>query len=148
VSLTADINPKHPAIKKARNAFCNSILSRPDALDMVQMCADHLVTVYPLWQGQFPALFHAFLEPSFRSGFAAEIRDGGVPKKLLTGMSARIAVTMGMSALVYRWYFGAHSLKSLEHNLLRFPGIAPVKATLIGGLGREPRCSPLRRTFP
>jgi len=30
-------------------------------------------------------------------------------KKLLKGRSARIAVTMGMPALVYRWYFDAYS---------------------------------------
>ena len=41
-------------------------------------------------------------------------------------------VTMGMPALIYRWYFGAHSLKSLERNILGFVGIAPIRSTLIG----------------
>jgi putative NADPH-quinone reductase len=43
-----------------------------------------------------------------------------------------------MPALVYRWYFRAHSVKSLERNILGFVGIAPVHETLIGlvdGLG-------------
>jgi putative NADPH-quinone reductase len=39
---------------------------------------------------------------------------------------------MGMPATVYRWYFRAHSLKSLERNILGFVGIAPVRETLIG----------------
>jgi hypothetical protein len=39
---------------------------------------------------------------------------------------------MGMPALIYRWYFGAHSLKSLERNILRFSGIGPIRETLIG----------------
>jgi putative NADPH-quinone reductase len=50
----------------------------------------------------------------------------------LRGKSARIIVTMGMPALVYRWYFGAHGLKNLERNILGFVGIKPVRATLIG----------------
>jgi putative NADPH-quinone reductase len=55
-----------------------------------------------------------------------------MPKKLLTGKSARIIVTMGMPAFIYRWYFGAHSLKNLERNILRFVGIGPIRASLIG----------------
>ena len=41
---------------------------------------------------------------------------------------------MGMPSLVYRWYFRAHSVKSLERNILGFVGIAPVDETLIGGV--------------
>lgn len=39
---------------------------------------------------------------------------------------------MGMPALVYRWFFGAHSLKSLERNILRFCGIGPIRESLFG----------------
>ncbi len=42
---------------------------------------------------------------------------------------------MGMPALVYRWYFRAHSVRSLERNILGFVGIAPVNETLIGLTG-------------
>ena len=37
-----------------------------------------------------------------------------------------------MPALVYRFYFRAHSVKSLERNILGFVGIAPIRETLIG----------------
>jgi putative NADPH-quinone reductase len=37
-----------------------------------------------------------------------------------------------MPALAYRWFFGAHTLKSLERNILQFCGINPVHDTLIG----------------
>ena len=47
---------------------------------------------------------------------------------------------MGMPALVYRWYFRAHSVKSLERNILGFVGIAPVHETLIGD-GRGHGCA-------
>jgi putative NADPH-quinone reductase len=39
---------------------------------------------------------------------------------------------MGMPAVVYRWYFWAHSLKSLERNILKFCGISPVRQSVIG----------------
>jgi len=42
---------------------------------------------------------------------------------------------MGMPALIYRWYFRAHCVKSLERNVLGFVGIAPVQETLIGMVG-------------
>ena len=37
-----------------------------------------------------------------------------------------------MPALLYRWYFGAHAIRSLERNILRFAGVAPVRRSLIG----------------
>jgi len=97
--------------------------------------ADHLVMIYPLWLGSMPALLKAFLEQLLRPGFAFEYqKNGGMAKKLLTGKSARIVVTMGMPAFVYRWVFFAHSLKSLKRNTLWFCGIGPVKSTIIGSI--------------
>jgi putative NADPH-quinone reductase len=95
----------------------------------------HLVILYPLWLGSMPALLKGFLEQVFRPGFAFEYQPGGaMPKKLLTGKSARLVVTMGMPAFVYRCVFFAHSLKSLKRNILGFTGIAPVKSTVIGSI--------------
>jgi putative NADPH-quinone reductase len=39
--------------------------------------------------------------------------------KFLSYKSARIIVTLGMPTLRYRWYFRAHSLRSLKRNILR-----------------------------
>jgi hypothetical protein len=39
---------------------------------------------------------------------------------------------MGMPALVYKWFYRAHSVKALERNILGFVGIAPVDETLVG----------------
>ena len=99
--------------------------------------ADHLVMVYPLWLGGMPALLKAFLEQVFRPGFAMAYEAGRMPKKLLTGKSARIVVTMGMPAFVYRWYFGAHGVKSLKRSILQFAGIMPIRDTLIGMEGGD-----------
>ena len=105
--------------------------------------AQHLVFFYPLWLGTMPAVLKGFLEQALRPGFAVAPPQGPAAwRKLLAGRSARIVVTMGMPALVYRWYFRAHSLKSFERNILAACGIAPVRETLIGwveGMGDAKR---------
>ena len=107
--------------------------------------AEHIVIVYPLWLGSMPALLKGFLEQAMRPGFAVpDLRKAkGWPQGLLKGRSARVVVTMGMPAFVYRWFFGAHSLKSLERNILKFVGIKPIRESIVGmvaakdGKGRE-----------
>jgi putative NADPH-quinone reductase len=99
--------------------------------------AEHLALFFPLWLGDMPALLKGFLEQVARPGFAFNYNEGrtAFTEKGLKGRSARVVVTMGMPALVYRWYFRAHSIKSLERNILGFVGIAPVEETLIGMVG-------------
>ena len=41
-------------------------------------------------------------------------------------------VPMGMPALIYRVWYGGHSLKSLERNILKFIGFKPVRDTVFG----------------
>ncbi len=96
--------------------------------------ADHLVIIYPLWLGDVPALLKAFLEQAIRPGFALDYRERGLPKKLLAGRSARVVVTMGMPAFFYKLVYGAHSVKSLERNILKFVGIRPIGRTIYGGV--------------
>jgi putative NADPH-quinone reductase len=97
--------------------------------------SNHLVIVHPLWLGSQPALLKAFLEQVFRPGFAFRVTGLDTGVKLLTGHSVRIIMTMGMPVIFYRWYFGAHGLKSLEQSVLRFCGMGPISETLIGGTG-------------
>ncbi|MDP3669717.1 MAG: NAD(P)H-dependent oxidoreductase [Telluria sp.] len=99
--------------------------------------AQHIVLFFPLWLGDMPAVLKGFLEQVARPGFAFDPEKTNNPftEKALAGRSARVVVTMGMPALVYRWYFRAHSVKSLERNILGFVGIAPVDETLIGQTG-------------
>lgn len=119
---------------RSEQAWNNGIL--PAALAQAQTdigWAQHIVLFFPLWLGDMPALLKGFLEQVARPGFAFK-PEGGNPfaKKGLSGRSARVVVTMGMPALLYRWYFRAHSVKNLERNILGFVGIAPVNETLIG----------------
>jgi putative NADPH-quinone reductase len=99
----------------------------------LQWCS-HLVVLYPLWLGAMPALLKGFFEQALRPGFAFEQGGKGLPKKLLAGRSVRIVITMGMPSFFYRFYFRAHSLKSLERNILRFTGFAPIRSTIIGSI--------------
>jgi putative NADPH-quinone reductase len=95
--------------------------------------AQHIVLFFPLWLGDMPALLKGFLEQVARPGFAFQAQgDDLFARKGLSGRSARVVVTMGMPALLYRWYFRAHSVKNLERNILGSVGIAPVNETLIG----------------
>jgi putative NADPH-quinone reductase len=96
--------------------------------------AEHIVLFYPMWLGDVPALLKAFLEQVMRPGFAFAYRDKGLPEKRLKGRSARVVVTMGMPAFFYRLVYRAHSLKSLERNILNFVGIKPVEKSVIGGV--------------
>lgn len=107
--------------------------------------ADHLVFVFPLWLGTMPALLKAFLEQVMRPGVAfayPEEGQGGLPRKLLSGRSARVVVTMGMPAMFYRLWFLGHGLAGMRRNILNFVGIRPVRETLYGlveGVKQEKR---------
>ncbi len=95
--------------------------------------ADHIVIIYPLWMGTMPAILKAWIEQVFRPGFAFD-KDSSPFSSKLKGKSARLVVTMGMPAIVYRWYFKSHSVLSFERNILRFVGIKPVAKSLVGNV--------------
>lgn len=99
--------------------------------------AEHLVILYPLWLGDMPALLKAFLEQVARPTFAFRYREKGFPEKLLRGRSARIIVTMGMPAILYRLVYRSHSLKSLERNILGFTGVKPIRHIIIGSIAHQ-----------
>lgn len=111
--------------------------------------AEHLVILYPLWLGDMPALLKGFFEQVLRPGFAIEV--GAKPSRhgLLHGRSAQIIVTMGMPAFFYRFFYGAHSVKALERNILKLAGIGPVAHTLIGSVesGEETRAGWLQEVY-
>lgn len=112
-----------------------------DPSDVIRRCqslvdwSTHVVILYPLWLGSMPAMLKGLLEQMLRPGFAYSARRlGRWPVKLQSGKSARIVVTMGMPAWLYRWYFRAHSVRSLRRNILHFVGFRNVRATLIGNV--------------
>jgi putative NADPH-quinone reductase len=112
----------------ARGSLPETLVPARDAL----MAAQHVLIVFPLWHGTMPALLKAFIEQVMRPGVALEYREEGFPRRLLAGRSAHLVVTMGMPALIYRWYFRAHGVRGLERSVLRFSGMKPVRETLLG----------------
>lgn len=109
-----------PAIREAQEAI---------------IWAEHLLIIYPLWLGDMPARLKGFFEQVFRPGFAFDPHASDrFPRKRLKGRTARIVVTMGMPALIYRAFYGAHSVRNLERNILSFVGIRPVRRVLIGSI--------------
>lgn len=107
----------------------------PEALGPAKeaiLAAEHMVFVFPLWLGTMPALLKAFLEQLMRPGVAFEYGEGGSIRTLLKGRSARIVVTMGMPALLYRLWFGGHGIEGMRRSILRFVGLRPVRRTLFG----------------
>lgn len=102
--------------------------------------ATHVVIFYPLWLGSMPAMLKGLLEQMMRPGVAFSSKKLGRWRvKFLSGKSARIVVTMGMPALLYRWYYRAHSLRSLRRNILKFMGFRRVRSTIIGSAGSMTR---------
>lgn len=117
--------------------FDSGASGTPEALRQSQsqiIETQHLAVFYPLWHGTMPALLKGFIEQVFRPGVALGFGEAGFPAKLMKGKSARILVTMGMPALVYRLYFGAHSLRSFERNILKLTGFSPIQDNLFGGV--------------
>lgn len=115
--------------------FESGAAGTPEGLQQAQaeiVEAQHLTIFYPLWHGTMPALLKGFIEQVFRPEVALGYGDSGFPRKLMKGKSVRIIVTMGMPAFVYRLYFGAHSLRSLERNILKISGFTPIQDTLFG----------------
>lgn len=120
------VQPLEPDIKAAHDAM---------------MEADHLVLIFPLWLGTQPAILKGFLERVLQPDLVESSKKGRFVK-LLKGKSARVIITMGMPGVVYRWWFGAHALKILKRNILRFMGVAPIRSIIYGnvdGVGVEGR---------
>jgi NAD(P)H dehydrogenase (quinone) len=105
------------------------------------LAADHLVFIFPLWLGTLPAVLKGFLERVLQPDLVDAAKQGRF-LPLFKGKSARIIVTMGMPGFVYRWWYGAHAVKILKRNILRFLGAGKVSSTIHGnveGVGLEGR---------
>jgi len=103
--------------------------------------ASRLVLIYPLWLGGMPALMKGFLERVFQPDLLQSSKQGHFVH-LLKGKRARIIVTMGMPGFVFRWWFGALSLKMLKRNILGFQGARRIRSSVIGnimGMGPDGR---------
>lgn len=95
--------------------------------------ANHLVFVYPVWWGTYPALLKGFFDRVFLPGFAFKYRENSLLwDKFLKGKSARLIVTMDSPPWYNRLVYRNASQVSLRRALLQFCGISPVKSSVFG----------------
>lgn len=95
------------------------------------MEASHIVVVTPVWWGSIPALLKGFFDRAFRPRWAFTYHRSGLPNGLLAGRSGRIIVVSDSPT----WYLalvGDTTVRHVRGRILRFCGIAPVKATRLG----------------
>jgi NAD(P)H dehydrogenase (quinone) len=95
--------------------------------------AEHLVWVYPVWWGSYPAIMKGFIDRVLLPGFAFKKRPNSLWwDKLLKNKSALLISTLDQPAWFY-WLVNRqpsnHSLKKLT---LKFCGISPVMTVNIG----------------
>ncbi len=94
---------------------------------------DHLVIFTPIWWGSLPAKLKGLIDRTFLPGFAFQYESGKViPKKLLTGKTAQIIMTMDTPPWYYRLIQGAPAIKQLKTATLKFVGFKSVKSKMLG----------------
>ena len=97
--------------------------------------ANHLVWIYPVWWGSYPAIMKGFLDRVFLPGFAFQKRENSVWwDKLLTNKTARIISTLDQPAWYYKWINKQPSHIAIKKLTLNFIGVKKVKFTTIGPL--------------
>lgn len=95
--------------------------------------AEHLVFVFPVWWGGWPALLKGFVDRVFLPGFAFKYRDGGALwDRLLKGRSARLIVTSDAPVLWDRLVNRHGAVHQMRQGTLKFCGVAPVRVTRFG----------------
>lgn len=95
--------------------------------------ADHIVWIYPVWWGSYPAIMKGFIDRVLLPGFAFQKREGSLFwDRLLKGKSARFICTMDQPAWFYRWINRAPSTHAMKRLTMDFIGVRKVKTTAIG----------------
>ena len=107
----------------------------PDLLEAQEKIkwAEHIVWIYPVWWGSYPAILKGFIDRVFLPGFAFQKRENSVWwDKYLTNKTARIISTLDQPNWYYKLIYRQPSHYSLKKLTLNFVGIKKVKATTIG----------------
>jgi putative NADPH-quinone reductase len=108
----------------------------PDLKDSIEKIkwAQHIVFIYPLWWGSYPAVMKGFIDRIFLPKIAFDHDSNGKRIELLKGKSARIIVTMGQPVWYYKFVCRSCATVQLKHITLNFCGIKKIKTTYFGGM--------------
>ena len=109
----------------------------PDLKQVQQdiLWADHIVSVYPMWWGTFPALFKGLIDRVFLPRAFFKFEKGKIfPQKLLKGKSGRAIVTMDTG-----FWLGRKGVAALHYLVTRlvvwdFVGVSPFRMTALGAV--------------
>jgi len=97
--------------------------------------SEHIVFVYPVWWGSFPAIMKGFFDRALLAPFAYKKKENSIWwEKMLGGRSARVICTLDQPSWTYSLVFGKPSHNSIKRTILNFTGIKPVRITAIGPL--------------
>jgi putative NADPH-quinone reductase len=97
--------------------------------------ADHILLSFPVWWGAAPALLKGFLDRTFLPGWAFRFHDvWPLPKRLLTGRTAHVILTMDSPKLVYAALYWGSAHRSVIAGTLSFSGIGPVSTQTVSAV--------------
>ncbi len=97
--------------------------------------AEHIVFVYPVWWGTYPALLKGFIDRVFLTDFWFKCGENSLwGDKLLAGKSAHLIVTMDSPSDYSGLVYGSPGHKAMKKMTLEFCGIKPVRISSIGSV--------------
>jgi putative NADPH-quinone reductase len=116
----------------------------PDIKESIEKIkwADHIVFIYPLWWGSYPAVMKGFIDRVFLPKIAFDYDENNKRKMFFQDKSARIIVTMEQPVWYYKFICHSCATVQLKHITLNFCGIKSVKTTYFGSIGKmsEEKC--------
>jgi putative NADPH-quinone reductase len=100
--------------------------------------ANHLVFIYPVWWGTYPALLKGFIDRTFTPGFAFKFRGNTLKwDKYLTGKTGRLIVTLDTPKWYYSLSYKSPGINAMKKCTLEFCGIKPVKTTVFSPIRKS-----------
>lgn len=89
--------------------------------------SEHVVLTSPMWWGGLPAKLKGLIDRSFLPGraFDTQVKNGAMPKPMLTGRSARIILTSDTPGWFMCLVYKNALMRQLRHQILGFVGIKP-----------------------
>ena len=102
----------------------------PDLVHLQKLIlkASHIVFVFPIWWGTYPALFKGFIDRVFLPGYAFGYESGSFPhEEKLIGKTATVITTMNTPWWYYRFFHKRPAYYSIKKSVLSFCGISSVK---------------------
>lgn len=97
--------------------------------------SEHLVLTAPMWWGGLPAKLKGLIDRTFLPGrtFDTRVKQGKMPRPMLTGRSARVILTADTPGWFLRLLYGNAILRQMRGQVLGFVGIKPSRFTYFAG---------------